>query len=273
MHSKHNPKDHVSTLENKAGLVEIQSKFEEHWRTNVLPEIGISKLAEASGFLQIVFNQIDKLERPARILDVGCGDGVHTTVLSKVESGSLAYCGVDISFDAVRLASRRPERHSGATFDFQAGDALSLPYCSNAFDIVFSYGVIAYTGWPERAIDEMVRVCKPGGLVGVWVYPKKVGIVGQLFELARSLSHRLGRRWSRIIIYPIVLILPLLPVRSGINLFNSTWQQCVEVVEVNLLPDELDFYTPQDVLGWFGKRNLEVQLIDRERPVAVWARV
>ncbi|MBI5952677.1 MAG: class I SAM-dependent methyltransferase [Chloroflexi bacterium] len=271
--SIHDPEKSDSLLDNKSTSFRTRSEFEEHWQTNVLPEIGVSKLTEARSFLQIAFKQIEKSKRPVRILDVGCGDGVHTAVLAQAEVGPFTYSGMDVSLEAARLASKRPKMHSEHMFNFQTGDALLLPYCSNTFDVVFSYGVIAYTGSPEDAIDEMVRVCRPGGLLGIWLYPKMEGIVGSLFEFTRFLCRRLGRRWSKIIIYPIVLMLPVLPVRSGINLSNSTWQQCIEVVEINLLPEELGFYTLKDVLGWFSKRNLDVRFIDKERPIAVWAQV
>lgn len=267
----HNSDDPISQPKNKLGTSETRSKFEEHWHDNALQEIGVNKLAEAKEFLEIVFNQIEKTKAPISILDVGCGDGVHKTALAQAEVGRFVYFGMDISFEAIKLASIRPNGHSVSSFHFQTGDALSLPYCSNTFDVVFSYGVIAYTGAPEQAFDEMIRVCKPGGLVGIWIYPKMEGIVGKLFNFTRSLCHWLGKKWSKVVIYPIVLLLPALPVRSGINLFNSTWQQCVEVVEVNLLPKELGFYTLNDVLEWCERRNLDVQFIDDKRPVSVWA--
>ena len=61
----------------------------------------------------------------------------------------------------------------------------------------------------------------------------------------------------------IVPLLPVLPVRSGVNLFNSTWRQCAEVVEVNLLPSVLDFYGADEVGSWFRRRGLRHQRRDR----------
>lgn len=244
--------------------------FEAHWQTHKAPEISTSKLAEARAFLGPLRRRMQQATEPMRVLDMGCGDGVHAAVLSEEGLGQHRYYGVDLSVNAVRLARSRMRTRGSTVTDFQAGNALSLPYRSGVFDAVFSYGVIAYTGKPEMALDEMVRVCKPTGLVGVWVYPKAGGLAGALFGLTRALCRRLGRRGAKMIVHAIVPFLPVLPVRSGVNLFNSTWPQCVEVIEVNLLPEVLEFYSAEDVLSWFSDRAITVDFVDSERPVAVW---
>lgn len=249
----------------------IISDFEVHWRMRAAPEISPSKQGEARSFLQPLFKRLGQANEPMHILDVGCGDGVHAVALAKAGLGAHYYYGIDLSAEAVRFAYRRIRAMQEARAKFQIGDTLSLPYRSHSFDVVFSYGVIAYTGAPQVALDEMMRVCKPGGLIGVWLYPKIEGMAGAIFKFTRLVCRRLGRQLSKIIVYIIVPLLPFLPVRSGINLFNATWQQCVEVVEVNLLPEVLDFYTLEEILRWFRRRQMKIQWIDPDRPVTVWA--
>jgi SAM-dependent methyltransferase len=252
----------------------VLSDFKAHWHKHAASEISPSKQAEARAFLRPLFERIEQAVEPMRILDVGCGDGVHAVVLTRAGLRTHRYCGIDLSTEAVRSAHGRMCAMEDETrAKLQVGDVLSLPYRSHGFDVVFSYGVLAYTGTPETALDEMIRVCKPGGLIGVWLYPKMESLGGKIFEFTRAVCHRLGRRLSKIIVYMIVPLLPILPVRSGVNLFNATWQQCVEVVEVNLLPEVLDFYTLDDVMEWFHRRDMEVEFTDMDRPIAVWARV
>jgi SAM-dependent methyltransferase len=50
------------------------------------------------------------------------------------------------------------------------GDCEDLPYASNAFDLVYSWGVIHHTPNPRRALEEIVRVCRPGGVCKLMVY-------------------------------------------------------------------------------------------------------
>lgn len=251
----------------------VQSDFKEHWHEHAALEISPSKQAEARAFLRPLFERMEQAVEPMHILDVGCGDGVHAVALAKAGLGAHCYYGIDLSTEAVRLTHGRMRAINEARVKLQIGDALSLPYRSHVFDNVFSYGVLAYTGALETALDEMIRVCKPGGLIGVWLYPEMKGLGGTLFEFTRAVCRRLGRRLSRIIVYMIVLLLPILPVRSGVSLFNSSWRQCVEVVEVNLLPEVLEFYTLEDVLEWFHRRDMEIEFIDMDRPIAVWARI
>jgi hypothetical protein len=47
------------------------------------------------------------------------------------------------------------------------GDMHKLPYPDRMFDVVISSWVIGYSNTPQKAIDEMVRVCKPGALVAI----------------------------------------------------------------------------------------------------------
>ena len=170
---------------------------------------------------------------------------------------------------ALRAAAQQT-RPAGAPFTFQQADVRCLPYRDGAFDVVFSYGVIGYTSAAQEVLDEMVRVCRPGGIIGVWVYPAGTGLGAALFSATRRFCRLLGPTLSRPIVWLVAALLPVLPARSGVTPFNSTWRQCVEVVEVNLLPTHLDFYSEQDVLGWFRSRNIAVTLVDRRRPVAVW---
>ena len=243
--------------------------FERHWEVNRVNRVSAAKTAEAAGFLQPLLRELDTLPAGARILDVGCGDGVHAGVLAAQNLGARRYVGVDVSLTAL-AAARAHAPDSRVTF--QAGDALRLPYRAGTFAAVFSYGVLAYTGAPEQALDEMVRVSAPGGLIGIWMYPRPRGLGGVLFRLARGVSQTFGAAGARVMVSAIVPLLPVLPVRSGVNLFNSTWRQCAEVVEVNLLPGVLDFYAPEEVGSWFRRRGLTIEYVDEGRPIAIWAR-
>lgn len=251
----------------------VSSDFRTHWQTNNLTEVSITKKIEAKQFLHPLLTRLQNAVDTMHILDVGCGDGVHAVALAEAGLGKHYCYGLDLSPEAVRLAEARIRTTADKNISFQVGNVLTLPYHEASFDNVFSYGVLAYTGDPERVLDEMIRVCKPGGLVSIWLYPKSDGLGGRLFGLTRNICRRLGRQFSKPIIYTIALLLPILPVRSGINLFNATWQQCVEVVEVNLLPQVLDFYTLDEVLTWFRSRNLTIEFIDEDRPITIWARI
>lgn len=94
--------------------------------------------------------------RNLKVLDVGCGTGRH---LSRFPAGNELY-GVDLSESM--LAEARVKNPGGT---FEAASADKLPYEDNTFDLVFSSRVIQHMRDQQKMIDEMARVCKPGGRV------------------------------------------------------------------------------------------------------------
>lgn len=89
------------------------------------------------------------------LLDVGAGNG---SLLAKLPAKKKA--GIDVSEMLVKEARKRG-------LDVRVGDATKLPFKDNSFDRVLSYSVLFYLSPPEaeKNIKEMVRVCKPSGLV------------------------------------------------------------------------------------------------------------
>src|SRR5262249_51735535 len=78
------------------------------------------------------------------------------------------------------------------TVTVDVGSAYSLGF-ENAFDIVFSIGVIHHLEFPEQALAQMVKAAKPGGKVLIWVYGREnnAWIVTYIDPLRRALFSRL----------------------------------------------------------------------------------
>ncbi len=113
----------------------------------------------------------------AALLDVGCGPGVilrAATALSRRASGT----GLDLSPLRVQQAERR--NAGNPRLRFFRGDVQHMPFESGSFDMVYTRMLLQYVTDKEKAVDEMVRVCKPGGTVLlqdldgqlVWHYPE-----------------------------------------------------------------------------------------------------
>ena len=99
-----------------------------------------------------------ELTAGATVLDAGCGTGWSTSLLAERAS---AATGLDRSPLAIAEAVRR----HGAVATFRAGNLLRLPFGDGEFDAVVCFDAIERTDDPERALDELTRVLRPGGLL------------------------------------------------------------------------------------------------------------
>lgn len=95
------------------------------------------------------------LEEAGRVLEVGCGTGA---VLSELRTSTLH--GLDL-----RLGSLIEARAHAPAASLTCGNALSLPYAAESFDITFCHYLLLWVAGPRQALQEMKRVTKRGGNV------------------------------------------------------------------------------------------------------------
>ena len=113
----------------------------------------------------------------ATLLDVACGSGQLALVAA--ERG-LKVTGVDIATNLI-LAARGRAASAGLDVRFDEGDAEALPYPDASFDAVASLYGAMFAPQPERVAAEMLRVCRPGGIVSMANWTKE-GFVGAMFK-------------------------------------------------------------------------------------------
>ena len=111
---------------------------------------------------------LDWLAPPAglRWLDVGCGNGAFTETLI-ARCNPSAVIGIDPSQG--QLSHARTRTDPGIA-DFRQGDALALPFDDDEFDACAMALAINFVPDASRAVAEMVRVVKPGGLVATYMW-------------------------------------------------------------------------------------------------------
>jgi predicted ATP-grasp superfamily ATP-dependent carboligase/ubiquinone/menaquinone biosynthesis C-methylase UbiE len=108
--------------------------------------------------------QLD-LPRDSAALDVGCGAGLMAAELGR---RGLHVTATDSSAEMVKTA-RRQARTVGLTDAVRVdlADAHRLPFTGGQFDLVISLGLLPWLHDPRRALQEMVRVLRPGGWIVV----------------------------------------------------------------------------------------------------------
>ncbi len=91
------------------------------------------------------------------LLDIGCGTG---KIAKKLVNMGFQVYGVDFSQDIISLAKQyAPQAH------FQTSSAYALPFSARMFDIVICLGLFQTVADITKALQEILRVLKPGGVV------------------------------------------------------------------------------------------------------------
>jgi ubiquinone/menaquinone biosynthesis C-methylase UbiE len=102
-----------------------------------------------------------------KVLEVGIGVG--TDFIQWIRAGAEAY-GIDLTPEAIEHVTQRVRIYGLHPEEIRLADCENLPYPDGVFDLVYSWGVIHHTPNTVRALAEIVRVCRPGGLCKVMVY-------------------------------------------------------------------------------------------------------
>jgi SAM-dependent methyltransferase len=98
-----------------------------------------------------------------RVLDVACGSGNAALVAAR------RYCevtGIDYVAALIERARQRAAAE-GTEIQFEVGDAQDLPFPDASFDVVLSVFGVMFAPDQERAAREILRVCRPGGRIGL----------------------------------------------------------------------------------------------------------
>jgi ubiquinone/menaquinone biosynthesis C-methylase UbiE len=130
--------------------------------------------------LQLVGEQLAEacdLRWDERVLDVAAGNGNAT--LAAARRG----CNVTSTDYVAALLERGAgrARAEGLAVQFQTADAEALPFADGSFDAVLSTFGVMFTPDHGRAASELVRVCRPGGRIGLANWTPE-GFIGQLFK-------------------------------------------------------------------------------------------
>ena len=126
------------------------------------------------------------LQNHMGIADIGCGTGnLAAAIIDRFDACQVH--GVDSSPQFIAYANRR---HGGVRLAFEVGDAMALAFPGAAFDASISLLLLQGVLDASRAMAEMRRVVKPGGLVAGAVWNFRTAM--PLFSLLREAVAGLG---------------------------------------------------------------------------------
>src|SRR3974390_684075 len=138
----------------------------------------------AAGYEQVMGRWSQRLARPfiefagvedgEKVLDVGCGTGSLTFTLTKfADLGEIS--AIDYSPVFVEAANRR---NTDPRIKIQQGDACALPFEDGTFDRALALLVLHFVPEADKAVAEMRRVVRPGGVVAAAVWDHLGGMPG-----------------------------------------------------------------------------------------------
>jgi ubiquinone/menaquinone biosynthesis C-methylase UbiE len=155
-----------------ADLAMVKGRQQRAWSSGDYAVVGVT--------LQIVGEMLCEavdLRSNQRVLDVAAGNGNATLAAARrfAEVVSTDYVGA--------LLERGRERAQADRLSviFREADAEALPFDDACFDVVLSTFGVMFTPNQRQAADEMMRVCRPGGKVGLANWTPE-SFVGQLFK-------------------------------------------------------------------------------------------
>jgi SAM-dependent methyltransferase len=102
-----------------------------------------------------------------RVLDVGCGTGAITRGIADAVLPGGAAVGIDVNAELINAALAASSRR--ANIEFQVAD-IYVYACTDGFDVVTAARVLQWLADPLRALEAMVSVVRPGGLIVVLDY-------------------------------------------------------------------------------------------------------
>lgn len=163
----------MSTTLTQEDLDTIKTRQQATWASGDYSVIGTT--------LQIVGESLCEavdLAAGSQVLDVAAGNG--NASLAAARRG----CQVTASdyVEALLEGASRRAAAEGLAIETRVADAENLPFADASFDAVLSTFGVMFVPDPERAAAELVRVCRPGGAIGLanWT---PTGFIGQMFKV------------------------------------------------------------------------------------------
>jgi ubiquinone/menaquinone biosynthesis C-methylase UbiE len=123
---------------------------------------------------------------PARVLDLGCGDGTTAVPLARTGADVV---GIDIAANLVEAGNDRAAQLGLDNLTFEEGDACDLSGVQDdSFDLTLTCFGAMFAPKPFDVAREMVRVTKPGGriVMGNWIPNDPTSFVSQLLKISAS---------------------------------------------------------------------------------------
>lgn len=111
-----------------------------------------------------------RLRAGQSVLDLGCGTGNPSILVSRIVGETGSVVGVDLSENMLAVARKKADALGLSNIKFMAEDVTTLPFDNSSFDAVISRFCLMFLPDIPGAVNEISRVLKPGGYVAAAVW-------------------------------------------------------------------------------------------------------
>jgi SAM-dependent methyltransferase len=195
---------------------------------------GLRARAERNVFARLIDHAIPG---DAHVVEVGCGTGQMCLYLARADR---LVVGADLTRASLRLATSAARRFGIERVQFVETDLRKPGLRANAFDVVYSSGVLHHTPNPQASFAQLVRLAKPGGAIVLGVY--------NTFARLPLRLRRLAARFSKFRVIPFD---PVLHDRKDEPERREAWLR-----DQYQHPEE-HCHTLAEVQGWFAENRVE----------------
>ena len=150
----------------------LKARHRSMWASGDYPRLAADLLPE----LGDVLVQACGVTGGDRVLDVAAGSGNASIPAARTGAGVVASDLTPELFEAGRARAAA----EGVELEWREADAEALPFADGEFDVVLSAIGVMFAPHHQAAADELIRVCKPGGRIGIISWTPE-GFIGQLF--------------------------------------------------------------------------------------------
>ena len=180
-----------------------------------------------------------------KILDIGSGSGIHSSVFYKM--GAKELLSFDYDNESVE-ATKKIWQNAGSPDNWKViqGSILDKEFLKSLglFDIVYSWGVLHHTGNMWQAIENSISLVQPGGIFWISIYQKGAGYIKAL-DLKKKYNKSSGFE-KKIMIYSRIFKMMAHRILKGKNSFK--WNQ----------KTTRGMNTYHDLVDWLGGLPYEV---------------
>jgi SAM-dependent methyltransferase len=159
-------------MSNLTHLTPAQRTARDIWTSGNYPEVADRLIR---GFGPALVEEL-RIGPGQRVLDLACGAG-NVAIPAAVAGADVT--GLDIA-PALLARGAAEAWAAGVDVTWVEGDAEALPFEDASFDVVTSAVGVMFCPAHERAAAELVRVCRPGGSIGLIAWTPE-GLIGSLF--------------------------------------------------------------------------------------------